>query len=93
MDRTVGNDVSVVGAAVALPKDAVQCPVRHPFSKLGANKAVDACCKCGDQTQCTNVADIDIKGINHYNIGGVNAMMAKDDVVDKSKSKSLKIPG
>ena len=96
MDRTVGNNVSVggaagaAGAAAVLPAGGVQCPVRHPFSRLGENGAVDACCKCGDQSKCTPVGDIGITGINHYNIGGVNAMQADDDVVDKSKSNSLK---
>ena len=86
-----GNNVPVGNPAVGLQPGAVQCPVTHPFSRYGTGtQTVDACCKCGDQSKCTLVGEIDIKGINSYNEGGVNAMRADDDVVDKSKSNSLK---
>ena len=68
-------------SAPALLVNAIQCPVTRPFSKYGANNNVDSCCKCQDQTQCVDAAT----GTNYYNIDGVKAMMADNDVVDKSK--------
>ena len=75
------NNVAVEGAAATLPAGAVQCPIEHPFSKFTPNtETVEFCCKCQSQTKC-----IAAGGATHYNIGGANAMMANDDVVDKSK--------
>ena len=71
-------DVSFAGAAATLPAGAVQCPIEHPFSKYGANsQTVEACCKCQSRTKCKAAA-----GATHYNIGGTNAMMQPNDVID-----------
>ena len=78
---------SVAGAAgTVLGPNAVQCPIQHPFSRFAeGTETVDACCKCESQTKCTLVTDIDIPGINSFNLGGVDAMRYDDDVVDKCK--------
>ena len=82
---TSNNPVAGATGAVSLPAGAIQCPIEHPFSKYGANGAtVESCCKCQSQTKCIAAA-----GATHYNIGGANAMMQPNDVVDKSKFFSL----
>ena len=79
VDRPVG--------AAALPAGAVQCPIEHPFSKYAAgSQTVESCCKCQSQTKCKAAA-----GATHYNIGGANAMMQANDVVDKSKFLIIKL--
>ena len=70
----------------ALPVDAIQCPIRYPFTKYQDNPdqpsfEIGSCCKCQDQTNCEPATE----GVNYYNIGGVNAMMADNDTVDESK--------
>ena len=81
------NDPTVVagasaGAFVRPPVGTLQCPVTRPFSKYETNKnVVGSCCKCQDQTQCVDAA----AGTTWYNYGGVMAMTANNDVVDKSK--------
>ena len=63
------------------PAGALMCPITHPFTKYGVNNnIVESCCKC-QQTGCEEAA----AGTNFNNIGGVEAMMADNDVVDKSK--------
>ena len=81
-------EASIDVPGLVLPKDAVQCPITSPFSRYGFETySIDACCKCGDQSKCTLIGDIkDGSGINYYNVGGVNAMQAKDGTVDKCKS-------
>ena len=70
------------GAIQRPPAKAIQCPVIRPFSKYGANtNIVESCCKCQQQTGCEDAAP----GTNYFNIGGVEAMMADNNVVDKSK--------
>ena len=76
---------------IELPTNAVQCPITYPFPRYRVATTVEACCKCGDQSKCILVTDItDRTGINSYNIGGVNAMLAADGAVDECKSKYVK---
>ena len=76
---------------IELPTNAVQCPITYPFPRYRTAITVEACCKCGDQSKCILVTDItDRTGINSYNIGGVNAMLAADGAVDECKSKYVK---
>ena len=70
----------------ALPVDAIQCPIRYPFTKYQDDSdqpsfEIGYCCKCQDQTNCEPAAE----GVNYYNIGGVNAMMEDNETVDESK--------
>ena len=86
-DNYLDNSIAVAGPEVdALPVDAIQCPIRYPFTKYKDNPdqpsfEIGSCCKCQDQTNCEPAAE----GVNYYNIGGVNAMMAENDTVDESK--------
>ena len=74
-----------------LPVDAIQCPLRYPFTKYQdypdkPSFEIGYCCKCQDQTNCEPAAE----GVNYYNIGGVNAMMEDNETVDESKFLVLK---
>ena len=59
----------------------IQCPIKHPFPKFGeGTNTIEVCCKCISQTKC-QAAD----GANYPNMDGVEAMLANNDIVDKSK--------
>ena len=59
----------------------IQCPIKHPFPKFGeGTNTIEVCCKCKSQTKC-QAAD----GANYPNMDGVEAMLADNDVIDKSK--------
>ena len=83
------SNASVAGAAGAAaigstaPSWAIQCPIKHPFSKYrDGTTTVESCCKCQSQTKCQAAG-----AANYPNVGGAAAMdvSVADDVVDKSK--------
>ena len=62
-------------------QNPIQCPIKHPFPKFGeVTNTIEGCCKCKSQTKC-QAAD----GANYPNMDGVEAMLADNDVIDKSK--------
>ena len=83
---STGSVPGAAGAAAVgstVPSWAVQCPIKHPFSKYRAGSTtVDECCKCQSQTKCQAAGNA-----NYPNVGGAAAMdnSVADDVVDKSK--------
>ena len=69
-----------------LPIDAIQCPIRYPFSKhqegfLEPSLVIESCCKCQDLTNCEPANE----GVNYYNIGGTAAMFEENETIDESK--------
>ena len=60
--------------------ETVQCPITYPFYYFPWEFSW-SCCRCQDHTECQPVA-----GSYDDNMDGVNAMMAENGTVDKSKS-------
>ena len=74
------------GHLYGIPPNAVQCPIQHPYSKYAdGTQTIESCCKCESLTKCTLIKDIENgEGINYYNLGGVNAMRADNNTIDRS---------
>ena len=62
------------------PPETVQCPITYPFYYFQLD-FLFYCCRCQDHKDCQYANEA-----NDDNIAGVNAMMAENGTVDKSKS-------